>query len=477
MCREITKIIEMKKLIGNKQFYKMVLAVAVPIMIQNGITNFVSLLDNVMVGAVGTEQMSGVAIVNQLIFVYNLCVFGAVSGAGIFTAQFFGQKNHEGVRNTFRYKLVACGIATILAILIFILFGEDLILLYLHEGSTSGSIKATLKYGQEYLWIMLTGLIPFVIVQAYASTLRETGETMMPMRAGVVAVFVNLILNYILIFGKFGAPVLGASGAAIATVISRFVECAIVVIWTHKHKAENTFIDGAYRTLKMPASLAGKITIKGMPLLVNETLWGLGMATLMQSYSVRGLAVVAGLNISSTIANIFNISFIALGSSVAIVVGQLLGAGKMEEAKDTAYKMIAFSVASCIALGVIMILMSPLFPKFYNTSDEVRELAKGFIIISACAMPLQAFLHASYFTIRSGGKTLITFLFDGVYMWVFTIPIAYCLTRFTSYQILPIYFVCQFSDIVKCIVGYVLVKKGVWLHNIVGKQNEPLNAE
>ena len=109
----------------------MVLAVAVPIMIQNGITNFVSLLDNVMVGAVGTEQMSGVAIVNQLIFVYNLCVFGAVSGAGIFTAQFFGQKNHEGVRNTFRYKLVACGIATILAILIFI-FSEFNIQLYNH---------------------------------------------------------------------------------------------------------------------------------------------------------------------------------------------------------------------------------------------------------------------------------------------------------------------------------------------------------
>ncbi len=455
----------------------MVLAVAVPIMIQNGITNFVSLLDNVMVGAVGTEQMSGVAIVNQLIFVYNLCLFGAVSGAGIFTAQFFGQKNHEGVRNTFRFKVLTCGIATVLAAIIFIFFGEELILLYLHEGSASGDIEATLRYGREYLGIMLTGLVPFAIVQAYASTLRETGETMMPMRAGVVAVFVNLILNYILIFGKLGMPVLGASGAAIATVISRFVECAIVVIWTHKHRDQNVFIEGAYRTMKIPANLAGKIALKGLPLLINETLWGLGTAAMMQSYSMRGLAVVAGLNISSTIANIFNISFIALGSSVAIVVGQLLGAGKMDEAKDTAYKMIAFSVASCIVLGILMVLMAPLFPRFYNTTDEVRDLARSFIIITACAMPLQAFLHASYFTIRSGGKTFITFLFDAVYMWVFTIPIAYCLTRFTIYQILPIYFICQFSDIVKCIVGYVLVKKGVWLHNIVGKQNEPLNAD
>ncbi len=467
----------MKRLIGDKKFYKMVLAVAIPIMIQNGITNFVSLLDNIMVGRVGTEQMSGVAIVNQLLFVYNLCIFGAVSGAGIFTAQFAGQKNHKGVRDTFRFKVLVCGIATVIAIAVFVFFGEELIYLYLHDGSQSGNMEATLQYGKSYLWIMLIGLIPFTLVQAYASTLRETGETMVPMRAGIVAVLVNLVLNYILIFGKLGAPVLGVSGAAIATIASRFVECAIVMIWTHRHAEQNPFVVGAYETLRMPANLAKKITFKGLPLLVNETLWGFGTAMMMQSYSMRGLAVIAGLNIASTISNVFNIAFIALGSSVAIIVGQLLGAGKMEEAKDTADKLIFFSTVSCILLGVVMAVMAPLFPEIYNTNDEVRYLATWFIIISACLMPMQAFLHASYFTIRSGGKTLITFLFDGVYMWVLSIPLAYCLTRFTNYHILPIYFICQFSDIIKCMIGYVLVKKGVWIQNIVGSSKKPQNAD
>ncbi len=467
----------MKKLIGDKKFYKMVLAVAVPIMIQNGITNFVSLLDNVMVGLVGTEQMSGVAIVNQLIFVYNLCIFGAVSGAGIFTAQFAGQKNHKGVRDTFRFKILVCGIATLLAIVIFVLFGKELINLYLHEGGETGDIAVTLQSGENYLWIMLIGLFPFTVVQAYASTLRETGETMVPMRAGIVAVFVNLVLNYILIFGKLGAPVLGASGAAIATVISRFVECAIVMRWTHRHTDRNPFIVGALRSLKMSVNLAKKISFKGLPLLVNETLWGLGTAMLMQSYSVRGLAVVAGLNISSTISNIFNIAFIALGNSVAIVVGQLLGAGKMREAKETAYKMIFFSTAVCLVTGGAMVALSPLFPRIYNTNSEVRYLATWFIIITACLMPIQGFLHASYFTIRSGGKTFVTFLFDSVFMWVVSIPLAYGLTRYTNYNILPIYFICQFIDIIKCMIGFILVKKGVWLQNIVEDRKEPLNAD
>ena len=309
------------KLIGDKKFYKMILLIAVPIMIQNGITNFVSLLDNIMIGRIGTEQMSGAAIVNQLIFVYNLCIFGGVSGAGIFTAQYFGQKDQEGVRNTFRYKLWMALILTVATIVIFLVGGDRLIELYLHGEGARENVAATLLYGKQYLWIMLVGLPPFMMVQVYASTLRECGETVVPMKAGITAVLINLLFNYILIYGKFGAPVLGVRGAAIATVLSRYVEAIIVISWTHRHKEKNPYIEGLYRTLKVPAYMTKKILIKGTPLLFNEALWAAGMAMLTQCYSVRGLNVVAGLNISNTINNVFNIVFIALGDSVAIVVG------------------------------------------------------------------------------------------------------------------------------------------------------------
>ena len=177
-----------KKYIGNAAFYKMALAVAIPIMIQNGITNFVSLLDNIMVGRVGTEQMTGVAIVNQLIFVFNLAIFGAVSGAGIFGAQYYGKGDWDGVRQTFRFKLLVCTALTVLGAGIFLLFGEDLILLYLKGDGSPEQIAASLGYAKEYLLIMLVGFIPFTLSQCYSGTLRETGQTVVPMVAGVVSV-------------------------------------------------------------------------------------------------------------------------------------------------------------------------------------------------------------------------------------------------------------------------------------------------
>lgn len=456
-----------KKFVGDRKFYGMVLAIAVPIMIQNGITNFVSMLDNIMVGQIGTEQMSGVAIVNQLLFVYNLCIFGGLAGAGIFTAQYFGQKDDEGIRHTFRYKMWMAVILTAVTVLLFLGAGETLIQYYLNGSSDGGNLQETLRYGKEYLLVMLLGLPAFMMVQVYASTLRECGETVVPMKAGVTAVLVNLVINYLLIYGKCGLPALGVVGAALATVISRYVEVAIVLIWTHTHKEQNSYIVGIYKTMKVPLALVKKFIIKGSPLLFNEALWASAMAFLTQCYSVRGLSVVAGLNIANTLNNVFNVVFIALGDSVAIIVGQLLGAGKMKEARDTDNKMIAFSVFCCTLMAALMLLISPLFPKIYNTTEEVRVLASRFIMVQAIFMPQNAFLHAAYFTLRSGGKTIVTFFFDSVFVWCVSVPIAYILSRYTNMYVVYILAMVQIGDWIKCLIGFILVKKGVWLQNIV----------
>lgn len=458
-----------KKFIGDRSFYRMVMSIAVPIMIQNGITNFVSLLDNIMVGQIGTEQMSGVAIVNQLIFVYNLCIFGGLAGAGIFTAQYFGQRDEEGIRHTFRYKIWMAALLTGAAVLLFLFAGENLIQLYLNGSSDGGDLAAALQYGKIYLRIILAGLPAFMMVQVYASSLRECGETVVPMRAGVIAVAVNLLFNYLLIYGKFGFPRLGIAGAAMATVLSRYVEAFIVIYWTHRNKEKNSYVKGLYRTMKVPAILVRKFTVKGIPLLLNETLWASAMAMLAQCYSVRGLSVVAGMNISNTINNVFNVVFIALGDSVAIIVGQLLGAGKMKEARDTDNKMIAFSVFCCGLVAAVMLALAGVFPGLYNTTAQAKELAAYFIIAQAVFMPQNAFLHAAYFTLRSGGKTIVTFLFDSVFIWCVSVPVAYVLSRYTNLHVLVIFCLVQMADWIKCIVGFVLVKKGVWLQNIVRK--------
>lgn len=458
---------KLEKYFGDRKFYRAMLAIAIPIMVQNGITNFVALLDNIMVGRIGTLQMSSVSIVNQLIFVYNLCLFGGVSGAGIFTAQFIGKGDTEGVRYTVRFKFWICAIVCAATLLILMLGGDTLIQFYLRGQADVGSSADALYYGREYLRVMLVGLIPFAIANVYSSTLRESGETMLPMKAGVAAVFVNLCLNYVIIFGHFGAPKLGVAGAAIATVISRFAECLILIVWTHRHSDRNPFAIGLYRSIHIPLKLAREIFLKGTPLLVNETLWSGGMAMLLQCYSIRGLSVVAAMNISSTLSNIFNVVFIAMGNTVAIIVGQRLGAGKIEEAKTDASRMTVFSVLCSIGTGLLMCLFFRLFPGFYNTTPEVRQLAGKFILVTALFMPLNAYVNASYFVLRSGGKTLITFFFDSVYMWAANVTLAYCLCHFTGLPIVAIYFCVLLSDLLKCIIGYLLVKKGIWLNTLV----------
>ena len=455
-----------EKYIGDAAFYKKVLMIVVPMIIQNLVTNFVSLLDNIMVGQVGTEQMSGVAIVNQLMFVYYIAIFGAVSGAGIFGTQFYGKGDYKGQRHAFRFKMYACIVFALVTIVLFITAGTPLISLYLNDTGGVGDIQKALEFGQGYLRIMIIGIIPFAIGQAYISTVRETGETFVPMLASIAAVFINLVLDYMLIFGKFGAPELGVEGAAAATVVARFVELMIVVIWTHVNSSRNQFIIGAYKSFEIPADILFAIIKKGTPLMLNEFLWAAGMATISQCYAVRGLDVVAAQNISSTIANLFNTVYIQMRGSIAVIVGQHLGAGRIKEAKEEDTKMIFFSVSTCVVMAVIMICFGGLFPEIYNTQEDIKALANSFIVISALVMPVCCFSHCSYFTIRSGGKTMVTFLFDSVYTWVLVIPVATILAKYTALPMVTVFFLVQFMEIFKATIGLFMVKSGIWLQNI-----------
>lgn len=456
------------KFIGDKKFYLRVIAIVVPMIIQNTITNVVSLVDNIMVGSIGTLQMSAVAIDNQLIFVFSLCIFGGLAGAGIFSTQYAGAKDDDGVRYCFRMKAIIGVLMLVFAAVIFTVFPENLISSYLAEGTSAKDASDTMKYALDYLEIMLIGLIPFTISQVFSSTLRELGETKLPMYASIVAIVVNLTLNYFLIFGKCGFPYLGVKGAATATTISRCIEATIVVAVTFIKKQKFTFIKGAFKSLYIPSKLFKDILTKGMPLLVNEFLWSAGMAVLLQCYSVRGLEVVAAVNIANTINNIFNVVFISIGTSVGIIVGQQLGADKIEEAKTSVWRLIALSIATCFVMGSIMALISPVVPNIYNTEPHVRQMATKFLLSIAAFMPIFSFSHCCYFTLRSGGRTIITFVFDSLFTWGIVVPFAYCLARFTSMPIIPMYIAVQSLEFVKSIVGFIFIKKGLWIRNIVG---------
>ena len=461
------------KFIGDRAFYRMVLALVVPVIVQNSVTNFVNLLDNVMVGRLGTAHLSGVAIANQLFFVFNLTIFGAMSGGGIYGAQFAGAKDWESWRQTMRLRLLVAVGVVIGAVVIFTSWPVELLSWYLKGEGDPADSAAMLRHGMDYLKIMLWGLLPFAISQSYSSALRDAGETVLPMRATVIAVFVNLVFNYILIFGKLGFPALGVKGAALATVLSRLAELAVVAGGAHKNSDRFFFLRGVYRSTRISGKLAKNIILKGMPLMVNEFFWSSGMVTLTQMLSTRGLMVVGALNIAYTFSNLFGVFFFSVGTAVAIVIGQSLGAGDEELAKAQAWKLMAFAVAISVVLGTLFAVSAGWITQIYRTEAEVRRLAAEFMVAIAFVMPFQAIANCSYFAMRSGGRTLLTSAFDSVYVWAFCVPYTYALVAFTNLSIEVVYPLHQLTHVVKAVLGIFIIRSGIWARNLVGTKVKP----
>lgn len=457
-----------KKYVGDKAFYKMIFIVALPMVLQNVVSNFVNLLDNVMVGQLGQDQVCGVAFVNQIHSIYTMSMTGIVTGVSIFTSQLHGQRDKEGVAQTFRIKLIATSLMTVATMVICTLFGEDLIKLFISDKSVEGNPEFTLKYGMEYLRILIIGMPFLPISMSYASTMRETENTAIPMIAGCTAIGVNAIGNFLLIFGNFGFPKLDVSGAAIATVLSRVFELAILVVATHVAK-KSAYSELLYKHFfSIDAKLVKNILKKGTPLFINNFLWSFGMSAVVSCYSGTGLSAGAAYSSASAIISIFSVFYVSLGYVVGVFVGKYLGAGAYDTAEDISTKMIAFCVALGTLLGIMLASTSGLFPKLYNISDEARGIASSFLLITGCLMPLYAYLQAANATVRAGGSTFLLMLFDGVFVCCIVFPLAYVLSNFTSLRIELIYLIVNGVEVLsKDIFGFVMLKKKKWIHKIV----------
>ena len=457
-----------KNYVGDKAFYKRTMAVALPMIIQNTVTNLVNMLDTLMVGSLdsASEAVAAVGVINQFVFVFNLAVFGAISGAGIFTAQYNGRGDNNGVRNTMRIKLVCCVLLGILGMGVLSCFGSPLINAFL-TSSEEIDLELAFEYSKDYLFYAIIGFIPFAISQAYASTLRETGRTAPPMVASLISVVTNFVLNAILIFGLLGFPELGVTGAAIATSIARFVEMIILVWWTHKNKKKCPFVKNLYTKFHIPKSLIKQVAIKGIPILANELFWSISITVRNMCYSHGSTEVLNALNISFSLQNLLSVAYFALSSSIAIMVGNLLGAGKLEEAKDTDRKLLAFSVFMGSCMMGIQLALSGVYPMLYPELSELeRELTTFTMIWFAITMPAAALATATYYTIRSGGLAFITMLFDSVYAWVIVIPVAAVLAYVfhMPYEwILPLVLL---AENLKLLPGLVLVNKGIWVKQL-----------
>lgn len=421
-----------------------------------------------MVGGLGTEALSGAAICNQLIFIYNISVNGLLAGSSIFTAQFYGKNDEEGIRNTFRYKLIFAGGLAFFTCLILLTAKEYLIGLFLAGSGQQDAIELAKLFARQYLSIMAAGLIPYGISQAFAGTLRETDEVNLPMAASLIAVGVNILLSFCLIYGMMGLPRLGIAGAAVANVIARFLECSILFFWTWRKREIYRFIHGGLRLWEVSGQLFWPILKKGIPNFVNAFVWSAGVTLMFQSFSTRGLSAVVAYNIASTVNGVFANVFGGLSVTLMIMVGQQLGAGRIHQARDITKKLLAFAVVICIFIGSIMAAGARYIPELYNMSGEVKALVIKVILIMASILPCCGFTNCAGNTFRAGGMTLLGFALEGIFTMIVVVPCAYILSRFTQLSFLALYIVCQYTEVIKAMIQLSFIRKGNWARNVVG---------
>ena len=447
-----------KKTLQDKDLMKQCLTIAIPLMLQQLIVASVNLIDNLMVGELGDVAVSAVSSANRYYSIAQMAINAIVVSSIIFLSQYNGADDREHMRQSFRFSIISSYLFVFI-FFFFALFKSDFIIKFIIND------KFIIQSGSDYLKIACFSYLPLGLSFPISNVMRSTGDTKRPLFVSMISVVLNIIFDYCLIFGHLGFEPLGVKGAAIATIIVRFIEMFIYLLCIKK--GEYHFKTRIIDLLRIEKDLIGKIIVKAIPLLINELLWSIGMTTTIKFYSYRGAVVNTAYSISATVADLFFILFAGMASATTVIVGTKLGANKIEEAKDSAYKLLCFSVYLSLIVAVLMSSFTLVVPYLYSkVSKESLDLANQFLIVMSIFFILYMFNTQTYFILRTGGDTRNTMFMDSGFMWAFNIPLVYILAYHTNIPVLYVYAIGQSTDILKSIIAYRMIRKEKWARNL-----------
>ncbi len=437
--------------------YKRVLTVALPIMIQNFITALANLVDNLMVGGLGDEAIAGLGVANSIFFVLLVVLFGVSETFGIYIAQFHGAKKYE-----MRNKVLSLGVLmtvglAIVGVSVVLTFKQDLFLLYMDE-------SAPIALGIEYMSIVAFAYLFIAFNISIGVAFRSIGQTRVVMKAGIIAIIINTILNFLLIYGIWFFPELGVKGAAIATLTSKIIEFLILLTILNNNNEGLKYKMFAFLQLK--SSLVYAIIKKAIPLSLNEVGWAGGMAIMMALYGAHSYQDLVAVNIAYTVGQLFFVSMDGIGFGIAIVIGHQLGSGDHDNVLTTAYKIYFLGFFLGLIIMILFSCVAFIIPELYNIDQEVKQKATYVMIVMACFFPLFLLNTAFFFTLRTGGDTISILLFDGGIMYLLVIPLAFYIAYYTQLPIYTRYAILQLPEILKVGIGFYLVKRGKWIKNL-----------
>lgn len=447
----------MENINNNKILFKKVLIIGLPIALQNLISTSLSLVDNIMIGSQGEVALASVALANRIYFILIVSLFGLLSGMGVFTSQYWGIKDIKSIKKIMGLSLISVLFISTLFTILALLLPEQLLSIFSNE-------QDVITSGASYIVIACLGFIPMGITFVFTYTLRSIHLTKLAMIASVIALAINTILNYILINGKLGFPVLGVKGAAIATVISRLIALFIVVISVYKSK-DNPLAGSIKDFLSFDKELVKKVARKTLPVFFNEVAWSSGTSVFFIAYGLVGAYAVTAIQVAVTISDMFWTFLMGFGSAIAVLIGNQLGSDQIDNAKFIAKRSIQFTLILGTITGIFYLIVGSSVASLYNIEPSTLELAKKVMIVYAFAVPVKGLVYTYLIGIlRSGGDTTYCAIIDIVPIFVLGIPLAFISTAVLH---LPIHWcvaLVMSEEAIKIIFAHRRYKSGKWIN-------------
>jgi putative MATE family efflux protein len=446
---------------GDRQFFKLLFTLAIPIMLQNLVNSLVNILDTVMIGQLGTVEIAAVGLGNQFFFLYNMILFGICSGGGIFTAQFWGKHDISGIRKNMGLCLVLGLGAGIVFTLAALYFPRSIIGVYSRD-------PEVIRAGGSYLGGLAAAFIPYAVSFVFSATLISTEHVRIPMVTTIIALSMNAGLNYLFIFGAGPVPAMGVKGAALATVIARIAEMCILAGVSYAGRYAHA---GPVRELlgfRLP--YFGRFLRIAAPVMINELIWSLGVNTQNLILARTHTDAIAAFNITNTVSQLTWVVFMGLGNGAGVLIGKKIGEGNERAARNYAAWITRF--APCLAAGVALFLfpLSRLLPVLFKVNEEVLAITSGMFIILICSYPFRAFNMSMVIGVcRAGGDTLFCAFFDLFFMWCVALPLAAAASFVFHAPVWIIYLCIVLEEPLKMSIGFLRLRSGKWLHNVTGR--------
>lgn len=451
---------ETLKLNNNKRFYKILISLCIPIIIQNLISTSVNVIDTVMISSLGETSVASIGVANQFFFLFSMSLAGITGGAGVFISQFFGKNDINNIRKVTGFSTILASILSLIFFIPALIIPTKIINIFSYD-------PEVIKQCSEYFSIVVFCYPLIAISTVFSMGSRGVRNPKLGMFCSAIALFINIILNYGLIFGKLGLPAMGVKGAALATVIARIVELMLIVSYVYLIKKDYILRFGIKDLKSIKSDFINTLLAKSLPIFLNDSLWAVGTVLYSVAYSKAGTSAIAASQIATSTGNFFIMTAVCIANGAAIMLGNELGADQIKRAITYAKKFSVLVILAGLLFGILLILNIPVLLKIFTVSDNLAPDIKKIFFIMGILMALKSFNVLLIIGIlRSGGDTKYALFLELGCMWLVSIP----LTFIAALKGAPIYILVLLTyseEVVKFIFGIPRALSKKWATNIV----------